>query len=55
MPLVELAGKSRIFRIDEPLYVYNISDELESESNNRVSLQKEVEHRIRQIKPKERL
>jgi glycosyltransferase involved in cell wall biosynthesis len=55
MPLVELAGKSRIFRVDEPLYVYNISDELESESNNRVSLQKEVEHRIRQIKPKERL
>ena len=55
MPLVELAGKSRIFRVDDPLYVYNISEDLESESNNRVTLQKEVEHRIRQIKPKARL
>lgn len=55
MPLVELAGKSRIFRVDEPLYVYNISTDLESETNNRVDLQKEVEHRIRQIKPKDRL
>jgi glycosyltransferase involved in cell wall biosynthesis len=55
MPLVEMAGKSRIFRVDEPLYVYNISADLESESNNRVDLQKEVEYRIRQIKPKERL
>ena len=55
MPLVEMAGKSRIFRVDEPLYVYNISEDLESESNNRVKLQKEVEHRIRQIKPKDRL
>jgi glycosyltransferase involved in cell wall biosynthesis len=55
MPLVEMSGKSRIFRVDEPLYVYNISEDLESESNNRVTLQKEVEHRIRQIKPKDRL
>lgn len=55
MPLVELAGKSRIFRVDEPLYVYNVSEDLESETNNRVELQKQVEHRIRQIKPKSRL
>jgi glycosyltransferase involved in cell wall biosynthesis len=55
MPLVEMAGKSRIFRVDEPLYVYNVSDDLESETNNRVELQKQIEMRIRQIKPKARL
>lgn len=55
MPLVEMSGKDRIFRVDEPLYVYNVSNDLESETNNRVDLQKEVEQRIRQIKPKERL
>jgi glycosyltransferase involved in cell wall biosynthesis len=55
MPLVEMAGKSRIFRVDEPLYVYNISEDLESETNNRVELQKQIEMRIRQIKPKARL
>ena len=55
MPLVEMAGKSRIFRVDEPLYVYNVSEELESETNHRVDLQKQVEQRIRQIKSKERI
>jgi glycosyltransferase involved in cell wall biosynthesis len=55
MPLVEMSGKSRIFRIDQPMYVYNISNDLESETNNRVNLQKQVEQRIRQIKPKSRL
>lgn len=55
MPLVEMAGKSRIFRVEEPLYVYNTSTDLESETNNRVDLQKQVEQRIRQIKPKQRL
>jgi glycosyltransferase involved in cell wall biosynthesis len=55
MPLVEMAGKSRIFRVEEPLYVYNTSTDLNSETNNRVELQKEVEQRIRQIKPKNRL
>jgi len=55
MPLVEMAGKSRIFRVDEPLYVYNVSSDLESETNNRVELQKEIEQRIRQIKPKDRI
>lgn len=55
MPLVEMAGKSRIFRVDEPLYVYNVSENLESETNNRVELQKQIEMRIRQIKPKARL
>ena len=55
MPLVEMAGKSRIFRVEEPLYVYNTSTDINSETNNRVELQKEVEQRIRQIKPKNRL
>jgi hypothetical protein len=55
MPLVEMAGKSRIFRVDEPLYVYNVSSDLESETNNRVELQKEIEQRIRQITPKDRI
>ena len=55
MPLVEQAGKDRIFRVSEPLYVYNTSQDLESETNNRLNLQKEVEMRIRQVTPKTRL
>lgn len=55
MPLVEQAGKSRIYRSSEILYVYNTSTDLESETNNRIGLQKEVEARIRQIKPKQKL
>jgi hypothetical protein len=55
MPMVEQAGKNRIFRVDQPMYVYNTSTDLESETNNRLSLQKEVELRIRQKTPKQRL
>ena len=55
MPLVEQAGKARIFRCQHPLYVYNTSTDLESETNNRLNLQKEVEERIRRIKPKSRI
>lgn len=55
MPLVEQAGKNRIFRVPDPLYIYNNSTEVESETNNRLNLQKEVEQRIRQIKPKQKL
>lgn len=55
MPMVEQAGKSRIFRVDEPMYVYNTSADLESETNNRVTLQKEVEMRIRRKQPRARL
>ena len=55
MPMVEMAGKSRIFRIDEPVYVYNVSADLDSETNNRVTEQKETEHRIRQKTPRTRL
>ena len=55
MPLVEQAGKNRIYRVPEALYVYNTSSDLESETNNRVDLQKEIEQRIRQIPPKQRI
>jgi len=55
MPMVEMAGKSRIFRIDEPVYVYNVSADLDSETNNRVGEQKETEQRIRQKTPRTRL
>ena len=55
MPLVEMAGKNRIFRIDEPVYVYNISEDLDSETNNRLAEQKETEERIRQKTPRIRL
>lgn len=55
MPLVEMAGIKRIHRCSEVLYVYNTSADLESETNNRTALQKEVEWRIRNIKPKQRL
>jgi len=55
MPLVEQAGKKRIFRVPEPLYVYNTSEDLESESNNRWDLQKQTELKIRKIPPKTKL
>ena len=55
MPLVEQAGKNRIFRVDQPMYVYNTSTDVESETNNRLHLQKEVEMRIRKKSPKTRL
>lgn len=55
MPLVEQAGKDRIFRVPEPMYVYNMSEDLDSETNNRLSEQKEVEMRIRQKTPKFRI
>ena len=55
MPMVEMAGKGRIYRVNDPLYVYNVSKDVESETNNRVQLQKEVETRIRKIIPKKRL
>ena len=55
MPLVEMAGKDRIFRVSEPVYVYNISEDLDSETNNRLAEQKETEQRIRQKPPRVRL
>ena len=55
MPMVEMAGKDRIIRFDQPVYVYNTSDDLGSESMTNLAAQKEVEQLIRQFKPLERL
>lgn len=55
MPMVEMAGKDRIIRFDQPMYVYNTSDDLGSESKTNLAAQKEAERLIRQFKPLERL
>jgi len=55
MPMVEMAGKDRIFRIDQPIYVYNSGDESGSESVPRLHDQKRVEQMIRNLKPKQKL
>lgn len=55
MPMVEMAGKDRIVRFDQPVYVYNTSDDLGSESKTNLAAQKEAESIIRQFKPLERL
>ena len=55
MPMVEMAGKDRIARFDQPVYVYNTDDNSGSESKSRLAEQKEAERLIRQFKPLERL
>jgi len=55
MPMVELAGRDRIFRLDQPVYVYNSSDESGSESKSRLAEQKRIEQLIRNLKPLQRL
>jgi glycosyltransferase involved in cell wall biosynthesis len=55
MPMVEMAGKDRIFRVNQPVYVYNSSDDLESESKSRLTEQKRIEQLIRNLKPLQRL
>jgi glycosyltransferase involved in cell wall biosynthesis len=55
MPMVEMAGRDRIVRFDQPVYVYNTSDDLGSESKTNLAAQKEAEQLIRQFKPLERL
>jgi glycosyltransferase involved in cell wall biosynthesis len=55
MPMVEMAGKDRIIRLDQPIYVYNVSDGLESESKGRLVEQKQCDFLIRQLKPYEKL
>ena len=55
MPMVEMAGKERIIRFDQPMYVYNTSDDLGSESKTNLAAQKEAERLIRQFKPLEKL
>lgn len=51
MPMVEMAGASRIHRCDDILYVLNRSDELQNEGKSRVEHQKSVEQCIRSKKP----
>lgn len=55
MPMVEMAGKERIVRFDQPTYIYNTDDESGSESKARLAEQKETERLIRQFKPLDRL
>ena len=55
MPMVEMAGKDRIIRFDQPIYVYNTSEDLASESMTNLAAQKEAEQLIRQFKPLEKL
>lgn len=55
MPMVEMAGKDRIVRFDQPVYVYNTSDDLGSESKTNLAAQKEAEQIIRQFKPLDKI
>lgn len=55
MPMVEMAGKDRIFRVDQPIYVYNSGNGADNESTRRLKEQKEVEQMIRKLKPLEKL
>lgn len=55
IPMVEMAGKQRIHRVEEPIYVYNTSTEADNESSRRLKEQKEAEYLIRQFKPLGRL
>jgi glycosyltransferase involved in cell wall biosynthesis len=55
MPMVEMAGKDRIVRFDQPIYVYNRSEDLGSESMTKLEEQKEAERLIRQFKPLEKI
>ena len=54
MPMVEMAGKNRIYRIDDPVYVYNLAND-NSESTKLLSHQKETEKIIRQLPPCKRI
>lgn len=56
MPMVEMAGKKRIFRVEEPIYVYNVSEDANNESHLRLHEQKHQEQLIRtRIKPSPRI
>lgn len=54
MPMVEMAGKNRIFRVDDPIYVYNTADDANNESSQ-LAEQKRLEGIIRGFKPCERI
>lgn len=56
MPMVEMAGKKRIYRVEEPIYVYNVSEDANNESQLRLHDQKHQEFLIRtRIKPCSRI
>ncbi len=55
MPMVEMAGKKHIYRIDDPIYVYNTSEEAESESRLNLFEQKRAEQIIRQFPPLQKI
>lgn len=55
IPMVEMAGKSRIFRCDDILYVLNRSQELQNEGKMKMNEQKETEMLIRKGKVYTRL
>jgi len=55
MPQVEMAGKSRIYRCEEVMYIYNQSPHLNNESKTKLHHQKYIEQQIRNLKPYERL
>ncbi len=55
MPMVEMAGKNRIYRVETPIYVYNVSEDADNESQRRLGEQKHKESVIRQLKPCNRL
>jgi len=48
LPMVEMAGKDRIFRCPEVLYVLNRDQELQNEGRLRTEEQKQTEQRIRE-------
>lgn len=49
LPMVEMAGKDRIHRCDDILYVLNRADELQNEGKVSVKEQKEIEQKIRSL------
>lgn len=55
LPMVEMAGKKHIYRCEDILYILNRSEELKNEGKTRTQEQKEVEQRIRNLKPYNKL
>ena len=55
MPMVELVGKSRIARINEPLYVLNRDEDLNNESKDMLQEQKSCDLAIRKLPPRRRI
>tara|TARA_R110002050_G_scaffold78025_2_gene166550 strand:- start:80 stop:2452 length:2373 start_codon:yes stop_codon:yes gene_type:complete len=55
MPMVEMAGKNRIHRVDNPVYVLNRHEDLENESKDNLHSQKECDLSIRSLPVRERI